>query len=104
MYKKELYSLENYKIDFAEIEFDEGEYIEEICFDFGRVDIGFKEDILPTMICRSLDYLKDGETFANHTKTIGTYFNLIKEANSEWTTIVHIIEPAHEAVLPRTGE
>jgi len=104
LYKKQLHTLENYELDFTKIKLKEDEYITEICFDFGRVDIGFKEKTMPTMKCKSLETLEDGETFTNHTKTIGTYFELLKEANSKWTTTVHKPEPVHEKVLPRTGE
>ena len=104
LYKKQLHTLEDYELDFTKINPKDNEYITEICFDFGKVEIGFKEKTMPIMKCKSLETLKDGEKFTNHTKTIGSYFELIKEANSKWTTTVHKPEPVHEKVLPRTGE
>lgn len=104
LYKNQLHTLEKYELDVTEIELKEDEYITEIYFDFGRVDIGFKEESVPTMECKSIETLEDGEMFTNHTKTIGTYFEMFDEANSEWTTIVHKPEPVHEEILPRTGE
>ena len=43
-------------------------------------------------------------TYTNHTKTIGTYFEVTAEADSKWTTITHVPEKPHEPVLPRTGK
>ena len=88
----------------ANVELDEDEYITETCFGFGEVQKGFKEDEKPTMTCKSLDTLEDGEVFTNQTKTVGTYFNLKAEANSKWTTIVHKPVEKHEEILPKTGK
>ena len=56
------------------------------------------------MNCKSLDTLNDGETFTNHTKTVGVYYGVTAEANSDWTTIVHIPEKPTCPTLPRTGK
>ena len=73
-------------------------------FDFGKVDKGFRETTSPTMNCKSLDSVKEGNTFTNHTKTVGTYYGITSEANSKWTTIVHTPEEHHEQTLPKTGK
>ncbi|MCR5146165.1 MAG: prealbumin-like fold domain-containing protein [Clostridia bacterium] len=100
----DLTTTENHLLDFTDVELDEDEYITETCFGFGEVQKGFKEDEKPTMTCKSLDTLEDGEVFTNKTKTVGTYFNLKAEANSKWTTIVHKPVEKHEEILPRTGK
>ena len=102
LFKETLSTNENYTLDFTEIQFTDDEYIVETCFDFGKVDIGFKEDAKPTMECKSFDTLKDKDTFTNYTKTVGVYFGITAEANSKWTTITHIPEKPKK-VLPRTG-
>lgn len=102
LFKENLSTTENYNLDFTTIEFTEDEYIIETCFDFGKVDIGFKEETSPTMECLSFDTLKEGETFTNHTKTVGVYFGITAEANSKWTTVPHIPKKPVEPVLPRT--
>ena len=104
LFKENLSTKENYDLDFTTIKLAEDEYITETCFDFGKVDIGFKESISPTMKCQSLENLQDGQTFTNHTKTVGVYFGITAEADSKWTTIVHKPEEKHEIVLPRTGK
>lgn len=86
------------------IELTEDEYITETCFDFGKVEKGFREASSPTMQCKSLDTLKDGDTFTNHTKTVGIYYGVTAEADSKWTTITHIPETPTCPVLPRTGK
>ena len=102
LFKENLSTKENYNLDFTTLEFAEDEYIVETCFDFGKVDVGFKEDIKPTMECISFDTLQEGETFTNHTRTVGTYWGISAEANSKWTTVTHIPEKPQEPVLPRT--
>ena len=110
LFKEDLITSENYDLDFTTVELTDNEYITETCFDFGKVDVGFKEDTKPTMQCQSLDTLKDGDTFTNHTKTIGTYYGITTEANSKWTTITHIPQaipsntPQATPVLPKTGK
>lgn len=104
LFKDNLSTKENYELDFKTIEFSEDEYITETCFEFGKVEVGFKEDISPTMECISLDTLKEGQTFTNHTKTVGTYYDMTAEADSKWTTITHTPEEKTEETLPRTGK
>ena len=100
-----LKTTENHTLDFTtEIELAEDEYITETMFDFGKVEIGFQEDVKPTMECKSFDTLKNGETFTNKTRTVGTYFGVTAEANSKWTTIVHKPEEQKLKVLPKTGK
>ena len=104
LFKENLSTNENYDLDFTQITLADDEYITETMFDFGKVEKGFKENTSPTMNCKSLDTLKENDTFTNHTKTVGTYFGVTAEANSKWTTITHIPEEKHEVVLPRTGK
>lgn len=104
LFKENLSTQENYNLDFSTIEFSEDEYITETCFDFGKVETGFKENIGPTMKCKSLDTLTKDDVFTNRTKTVGTYLELTAETESEWTTIIHIPEKEHEKTLPKTGK
>ena len=91
-------------LDFTtQIELEDDEYITETMFDFGKVDVGFKESTLPTMECKSFDTLKENDIFTNHTKTVGMYLGVVAEANSKWSTITHIPEEKHEVILPKTG-
>ncbi len=99
LFKDNLNTQENYDLDFT---IAEDEYITEICFDFGKVDTGFRESTSPTMQCKSLDTLNDGDTFTNYTKTVGVYYSITAESNSKWTTITHIPEKP-QATLPKTG-
>lgn len=103
LYKEGLKTTQDNELDFSTIQLGEDEYITEICFDFGKVDMGFKERISPTMNCKALITLQNGEQFTNYTKTIGTYYELKVEAYSKWTTIVHKPKEVHPKVLPRTG-
>ncbi len=102
LFKDNLKTTENYNLDFTTIEFADDEYIIETCFDFGKVETGFRESISPTMNCKSFDTLEDNDTFTNHTKTVGIYFGVTAEANSKWTTVTHIPQEPKEK-LPKTG-
>ena len=104
LFKEKLNTDENYELDFTQITLADDEYITETCFDFGKVEKGFKENTKPTMNCKSFDTLKENDTFTNYVKTVGTYFGVTAEANSKWTTITHTPEEKHEIVLPKTGK
>lgn len=103
LFKEDLSTQENYDLDFTTVELAKNEYIVETMFDFGKVEKGFRETISPTIQCKSLDTLQDGDTFTNHTKTVGIYYGVTAEANSDWTTITHIPEKPTCETLPRTG-
>ncbi len=99
----DLNSKENHKIDCTDIGLQEGEYITEYCFDFGKVDIGFKEKSAPLIYCNVLNTVKDKDTFTNKTETIGNYEEIEEKAKSEWTTIVYE-KNVKEGKLPKTGK
>lgn len=103
LFKEDLDTKENYNLDFREIQLDNDEYIIEIYFDFGKVEVGFKEDVKPTMKCRTLDNLQNNVTFTNKTKTVGIYGEITVESNTKWTTFVHVPE-APKPTLPDTGK
>lgn len=104
LFKENLKTTEDNELDFTKIGLSKDEYITEICFDFGKVDTGFKESISPTMKCKSLLSLQDGQAFTNQTKTVGVYFGITAESEDKWTTIVHKPKEEHPKLLPRTGE
>lgn len=103
LYEKDLSSKKNYELDFSLIELSEDEYIVETMLDFGKVDLGFKEEDFPTMECKSLETLNEGNTFTNKTKTIGVFGVVKAESSSKWTTVVHVPNKP-DKVLPRTGK
>lgn len=104
LFKENLNTKENYDLDFTELNLKDDEYIIETYFDFGKVDVGFREEINPTMQCKSLDTLENNQTFTNKTKTVGVYYGITAESDSKWTTIVHVPEEKHEEILPKTGK
>lgn len=94
---------EEYKINCKDIGLQEGEYITEYTFNYGRVEAGFKEEIAPSIFCKVLDTVKNEDKFTNKTETIGEHEKLTDKAKDEWTTIVR--ERNTEAKkLPKTGE
>ena len=100
-----LNSKENYKINCTNIGLADNEYITEYSFNFGKVDIGFKEAISPSIFCVVLESVKDTDTFTNKTETIGTYHDLTDTASDEWTTIIYEKDlVAKDKTLPRTGK
>lgn len=103
LFRDNLSADEEYELDFTEVKLVEFECITEVCYDFGRVDVGFKESSSPSMKCKAVDTLEDGTVFMNCTRTIGRYCNITVEAESEWSTVVHVPVVKHEKILPRTG-
>lgn len=103
LFKENLNSKTNYTFDMQE-DFTENEYVTEFYFDFGKVEIGFKEETAPRVICMAHDNLKNNTKFTNKTKTIGTYGEIVSDKDSTWTTIVHIPKKPKEPTLPRTGK
>ncbi len=97
-----LSSKENHKIDCTDIGLQNGEYITEYCFNFGRVDIGFKEEITPSIFCKVLDTVENKDIFTNKTETTGEYEDLIDTDEDEWTTAVYE-KDVHSKKLPKTG-
>ncbi len=97
-----LNSKENYKIDCTNIGLQDGEYITEYCFNFGRVDIGFKEEIAPSIFCKVLDTVENKDKFTNKTETFGEYEDLTDKDEDEWTTVVYE-KDIHAKKLPKTG-
>lgn len=97
-----LNSKENHKIDCTNIGLQDGEYITEYCFNFGRVDIGFKEEIAPSIFCKVLDTVENKDIFTNKTETTGEYEDLIDTDEDEWTTVVYE-KDVHAKKLPKTG-
>ena len=97
-----LNSKENHKIDCTNIGLQDGEYITEYCFNFGRVDIGFKEEIAPSIFCKVLDTVENKDMFTNKTETTGKYEDLIDTDEDEWTTVVYE-KDVHAEKLPKTG-
>ena len=97
-----LSSKENHKIDCTDIGLQNGEYITEYCFNLGRVDIGFKEEITPSIFCKVLDTVENKDIFTNKTETTGEYEDLIDTDEDEWTTAVYE-KDVHSKKLPKTG-
>ena len=98
-----LNSKENHKIDCTNIGLQDGEYITEYSFNFGRVDVGFKEEIAPSIFCKVLDTVKNKDTFTNKTETTGEYEDLEDKDEDEWTTVVYE-KDVHAKKLPKTGK
>jgi len=103
LFKEDLSTKEDSKLNFKEVKLDSDEYITETCFDFGKVDINFKEMQSPTMQCRTLDNIQNDTIFINETSVVGIYGKLVVDDESSWTTIVHIPEEP-KPILPDTGK
>lgn len=100
--REDLDTEKNYEIDLTNIELQEGEYITDYEFRFGKVDIGFREVEKPRIYCKMLDDLKNGFTFTNTTKVYGTYLDKYVEDNDKWVTIIYN-KDLQLTKLPRTG-
>ena len=102
MIRENLSTNVNYEIDFTNLELQEGEYITDYEFRFGKVNIGFREVETPRVYCKVLDDLDNGFTFTNNTKVYGTYHEKYVEDEDKWTTIIYN-KDIELTELPRTG-
>lgn len=103
LFRENLNTSENYNLNFKDISLYEGEYITEVYFNFGEVEKGFKEVEKPTMQCRTLSTVSEGQIFTNKTVVEGIYGELESKVEDKWTTIVPIPEEP-TPTLPDTGK
>lgn len=103
LFEESLSTKENYVLDFETLELKENEYVTEFYFDFGKVDIGFMENVAPKVYCKVLDNIENETTFINKTETVGNYYEIEARTESKTTTVVYEPEEEHEETLPRTG-
>ena len=102
--KEDLKSSENYQINLNEIELEEGEYITQTIFHFGKVDVGFKEDVRPLFYCDVLETVQNNDIIINNTEIIGLHDDLVAKDEDNHTTIVYSKEvKASNKKLPKTG-
>lgn len=102
--KEGLKSSKNYQINLNEIELEEGEYITQTIFHFGKVDVGFKEDIKPLFYCTVLETVQNNDIIINNTEIIGLHDDLVAKDEDNHTTIVYSKEiKASNKKLPKTG-
>lgn len=79
-----------------------GEYITDIKFDFGTVDVGFREVERPFLYCKTYDNLPNGYQFTNRAEVGGTYE--MQKVTAEDTFTTKIYAPTVDiGKLPKTG-
>lgn len=80
----------------------EGEYITDIKYEFGTVDIGFREVERPFIYCKTYEGLPNGYQFTNRVETGGMYE--MQKVTSEDTFTTKIYAPTVDrGKLPKTG-
>lgn len=79
-----------------------GEYITDIKFEFGTVDVGFREVERPFLYCKTYENLPNGYQFTNRVEVGGTY--LMEKVKAEDTFTTSIYTPTVDrGKLPKTG-
>ena len=79
-----------------------GEYITDIKFDFGTVDVGFREVERPFLYCKTYDNLPNGYQFTNRAEVGGTYEMQKVTAEDTFTTKIYA-PTVDRGKLPKTG-
>lgn len=103
---EEYLSTENNEVDFTNLELNEGEYITEYRFLFGKVKAGFQETEKPQTIVKVNENLANNKIFVNNTYVNGTYEKTKVEDKDEAHTIVYTPtekEIPEDKALPKTG-
>lgn len=95
---------ENYEIDFTSLDLEDGEYVTEYRFLFGKVKSGFQEVEKPQVTVKINEDLANNKIFVNKSYVRGTYEETTVEDEDDAHTIVYTPEePKKEETLPKTG-
>ena len=78
-----------------------GEYITDIKYEFGTVDVGFSEVERPFIYCRTYENLPNGYQFTNRVEVGGWHEMQKVMAEDSYTTIIYA--PPIDKKLPKTG-
>lgn len=80
-----------------------GEYVTDIKFEFGTVEVGFREVERPFLYCKVNENLPDKYQFTNRAEVGGTYEMQTVKTEDNFTTIVYVPAPENKGKLPKTG-
>ena len=94
---------ENYTVDFAKLNLQEGEYVREYRFVFGDVKEGFREEEKPTATVKINEDLANNKIIVNDCYVNGKYVDTPLEDEDDAHTIVYTPEENKEVELPKTG-
>lgn len=94
---------ENYTVDFAKLNLQEGEYVTEYRFVFGDVKEGFREEEKPTATVKINEDLANNKIIVNDCYVNGKYVDTPLEDEDDAHTIVYTPEENKEVELPKTG-
>lgn len=94
---------ENYTVDFATLNLQEGEYVTEYRFIFGDVKEGFREEEKPTATVKVNEDLANNKIIVNDCYVNGKYVDTPLEDEDDAHTIVYTKEENKEVELPKTG-
>ena len=103
VFRDNLFTNQNYELDFTTINLQIDEYITDYIFEFGTVKAGFSQVESPFIFVKVNKYLKDGREFVNFTEVKGYYNEILVSATDSWKTIIYnkTIKPVK---YPKTGE
>ena len=94
---------ENYTVDFAKLNLQDGEYVTEYRFVFGDVKEGFREEEKPTATVKINEDLANNKIIVNDCYVNGKYVDTPLEDEDDAHTIVYTPEENKEVELPKTG-
>lgn len=100
--KDNLFTDKMYEIDLTQ-GLQSDEYVTDIKFEFGTVDIGFREVEKEFIYAKVNSNLPDGYQFTNTVTVGGKYEMQTTSAKDMFTTIVRNPKPEDKGTLPRTG-
>ena len=98
---KELNTYASEYLDFTNIELSKNEEIIEIKVEFGTVDVGFKNVVMPSIFAKVKDNVKKDDLILNKTDLRGEINGINLKDEDDVTT--KIIEKKIDKKLPRTG-
>ena len=100
----EFSTIENKEINFSTIELEEGEYIKEFRFLFGKVKSGFTQVESPKVYAKVNEDVQNNKIFVNKTYVTASYEDTELKADDDSHTVVYTKEDINKEIeLPKTG-
>ncbi len=102
VFKDNLFTSQNYELDFTTVPLQIDEKITDVFFEFGTVRAGFSQVEAPFIFVKVKNYLNNGHEFINYTDVGGYYNEIHISGDDSWKTTIYNKRVPEK--LPKTGE
>lgn len=92
-----------YSFGLSVIPMQAGEYVTDVCFDFGKVPVGFQSIGSPTLTVAVSGTAANGYQLVNRADAGGKYQSIWQTAQGTWVTVIRKLTPTVTPKLPKNG-